>query len=342
MKLRELTGAISSEEVNRQAFRYEPHNWQSYPEVPRLLKEAGYTAEEIKAGFAISRQDIRKMFEKGNALSGIMLALIWGYPKGVVGPGNRKPLHSAVTHVNQIAAHLETFKENLSPATAVLTAMSFAHIGLSTLSKILYFAGLEVEEGKLLIYDQMVMRALHRHQFEEYGSWPKYGNNAQINSYPAFIKKTNAVAQVLGYGPDNIEYALFREGQRLPGQHQHHPDAASEIPQMQAVHVNEQEWAQAKTWGGRSSFLYQITIHDDVILRFGKEHRTTVLNDDVSKLCSHFKVTGKLVPSTSNSEESLDAWLKKHVTSVRISSYLAPVLVLEGLAVREQNKLRFI
>ncbi|MGZ8287776.1 MAG: 8-oxoguanine DNA glycosylase OGG fold protein [Telluria sp.] len=336
MRLRDLVAHVRPDDVSRQAFPYIPRNWKEYPQVPGLLRGAGYSEKQIREGFTMSRADVCAAFRNPGGAGAVALAPIWGYPGGVAGPGNRRPLQAVMESAGSISAQLREHAGRQPGVGAVLASLTIPHIGLSTLSKILYFSGLECREGALLIYDQMVMRALHRYGFEEYGPWPAYAATQQIATYAAFIQRTNQAALVLGCSPDVIEYALFREGQRL-GMPQV-PAAAESDPTDENAWLAAPGFTVHATAGGRSAFSYRIDASNNVMLRFGRKGKITLGADQIAQLAGEFsrrevKLTG--------GGDSLETWLSRHVTKVRISSYLVPVLVLLGYAVRGRNGLKF-
>lgn len=329
MTLQELIKGITAEQVGDQAFRYTPKNWTAFPRLPGMLCAAGFSQDQIDAGFMLSRREVHRVVQRLAGHHDLALVPVWGYPRGVAGSGNRKPLEAVFDNAERITRTLVECKGQRWSANRLLEAFAIAHLGLSTLSKIFYFAQIEAEEGTLLIYDQMVMRALHHHAFQEYGHWPTYGASQQDATYGRFVACTTRAARALACAPDVIEYALFREGQRL-GRSAPTP-AAMDGP-------SGLDFIEASTWGARSLFSFRVSDSGAITLRFGRQGQITIGSAQLAVLCAAFR--GREVPlSTGN--DNLQDWLDRHVTTVRITSYLAPVLVFLGHASRQGNRLKF-
>lgn len=336
MTLQELIKNVTAEEVHSQAFSYVPKNWTAYPRLPGLLAAANYSRDQIDTGFTLSRREVHSVVQHLGSHGGLALVPVWGYPRGVAGAGNRKPLEAIFDNAERITKTLIECKGQRFSANRLLDSFAIPNLGLSTLSKIFYFASVEAEEGALLIYDQMVMRALHHHAFEEYGRWPNYERNQQNATYGRFVACTAQAARSLGCSPDVIEYALFREGQRL--------GPSAKAARRESSGKEDHAWLQAQdfivapTAGGRSLFSYRVLDSGTIKLRFGSKNESAIGSDQLAALKAAFR-GHELALSTGPG--NLQAWLDRHVTTVRITSYLAPALVLLGHASRQGNRLKF-
>lgn len=101
------------------------------------------------------------------------------------------------------------------------------------------------------------------------------------------------------------------------------------------------------TWGGQSRFEYTGTVGTGTDIAYGAHSRwrVRVSGAKYRELRKHF--LGRTVsvgPSrTAPTPHSLGEWLKQRRTATAIASYVAPILVREGYAVRVGgNKLRVI
>lgn len=336
MTLQELIKNVTAEEVGNQAFPYIPRNWTAYPLLPDLLGAASYSRDQIESGFTLSRHEVRSVVQRLDSHGGLALVPVWGYPRGVAASGNRKPLEAVFNNAERITKTLIECKDQRLSVNRLLGSFAIPHLGLSTLSKIFYFAGVEAEEGALLIYDQMVMRALHHHAFEEYGPWPRYERNQQNATYRRFIACTAHAAHALSSSTDIIEYALFREGQRL--------GPAPKTIQQEISDTQDRGWLHAQgftvvqTWAARSLFSYRASDSGAITLRFGSRSEFTINGNQLATLRAD--LSGVDV-ALSTGPGSLQDWLDRHVTTIRITSYLAPVLVQLGHASRHDNRLKF-
>lgn len=91
-----------------------------------------------------------------------------------------------------------------------------------------------------------------------------------------------------------------------------------------------------KTWGGRSRFRYTESVETGTNIKFGQGNHFRVKAQQYAALRRHF--LNRVVPvGTSRTDapaESMGAWLQAKVTPTAIASYVAPILVREGYAIR--------
>jgi len=98
------------------------------------------------------------------------------------------------------------------------------------------------------------------------------------------------------------------------------------------------------TWSGRSQFSYSGTVATGTDIEYGtnRKYRIKVSASQYAQLLAHFK--GQEVPVGTDRVNppvgSLGEWLKKHLTQTASASYVAPILVKEGYAVRAGDSRR--
>jgi hypothetical protein len=352
LTLAELIKDVKREAVLTQAFQYVPQNWSTYPDLPSALLAAGYTKRDVATGFFVTREKLKDLFTTALKSAGkqnvdvkllaasIVLVPVWGYPGGVVGPGNRLPIRAVHEHRHGIAQAFARCAQRQESTKEIVEATTHAHIGLSTLSKLLYFAGIVSREGSMLIYDQMVMRALHFHSFDEYGEWPRYAGYAQRATYAEFIWRTAVAAEALGCEPEVIEYALFKEGQRLgPDRPLDETVEEPEVVEAETRTPIAGTIEELPTFGGRSTFRAEFRESGDVRLYYGRSGKTPVPKQTFDDIANHFQ--GTTIPLTATEGPSLNEWLLSNFSPIWLASYVGPVLVRLGNAVRLGNKLHF-
>lgn len=352
MTLAELIKNVNHDTVLSQAFRYVPKNWSTYPDLPAALRALGYAEQDIENGFSVTRERLQSLFamalkgaDKSNpdlelVAASIVLVPVWGYPKGLVGNGNRRTIQAVHEHRHSIAQAFVRFARGEASTKEVVKATTHAHIGLSTLSKLLYFAKIVGSEGSMLIYDQMVMRALHHHSFDEYGKWPKYAGYAQRATYADFILKTRKAGQALGCEPEVIEYVLFREGQRLGPDYE--PDEATEEPDAIAAETSRPVAGtieELPTFRGRANFRAEYHDSGDVTLYYGEAGQKRVPRAVFENIANHFR--GATIPLTATNGPSLNEWLLANFSPIWLASYVGPALLRLGYAVRIERRLHF-
>jgi hypothetical protein len=100
------------------------------------------------------------------------------------------------------------------------------------------------------------------------------------------------------------------------------------------------------TWAGKGHFKYEGSVGKGTHIWFGKNKRPVPVEaSQYAKLLDHFK--GQEVPVGTSRDKpqsgSLGKWLQVNVTRTAIASYVAPILVTEGHALRvtDRTKIRF-
>lgn len=140
-----------------------PKNWENYANFPgsacsfEVYKLVNELCTNHRA--SISRKLVMDACNE-SPLRGLLLAFIWGYPKGRF-PGGKSflPLFDRAIKIVEV---LRFLKANPGLPTVEIAEMfkELKGLGPSTYTKILYFFGIRAREGKCLIYDQMVMRSI--------------------------------------------------------------------------------------------------------------------------------------------------------------------------------------
>jgi len=90
------------------------------------------------------------------------------------------------------------------------------------------------------------------------------------------------------------------------------------------------------TWGNRSSFDYLGSIDSGTEIKFGRGRIRKISAQQYAALRKHFlnQVVAVSTSRTTPAKGSLGEWLQANVTKTATASYVAPILVLEGYAVR--------
>ena len=161
---------------------------------------------------------------RSDSKKGIFAAIIWGYPKGKF-PGGRN-FDEIMNHASNISKTIDELKK----ANATLEAKDifghfsqFKNLGPSTLTKCLYFAEIRVKEGPCLIYDKMVIRSITHRSSIENDNFSKLrdifsantkGINFQKETYAAYLKTINDIANCLRIKHEEIEFDLYSNAPR--------------------------------------------------------------------------------------------------------------------------------
>lgn len=164
---------------------------------------------------------------------GVIATIVWGYPKGRY-PGGRG-FNPVLDQIDQIVGILTIGQDrtgNIDAAELCYRFNRISGIGISTYSKMLYFAEVEATEGSCLIYDQMIMRAISVSTEPELvplqarlgsgylsskGATPAYRTYPpmlQEATYGLFLDAAGKMARRKGMHPADVEQELFLHAPR--------------------------------------------------------------------------------------------------------------------------------
>lgn len=97
------------------------------------------------------------------------------------------------------------------------------------------------------------------------------------------------------------------------------------------------------TWGGQSDFDYEGDLQQGTTIIYGQGRRQVVTSQQYRLLLTEF--AGQTIPvapaRTDVEAGSLEGWLNQNVTRTAIASYVAPILILEGAAIRVEGGIQF-
>ncbi|MEI7527083.1 MAG: hypothetical protein WCJ95_22225 [Mariniphaga sp.] len=148
----------------------------------------------------------------------IVKVLMWGYPTKGRGKNIENLLNdSNITNLKNALVKYET-NETIT-ISEIKDILKIEGLGLSTLTKFLYFMRLKMGSFRILIFDLRVINALNSGKYSDHGiehfSSLAYTNALKYyNDYLTFI---NELAKDLQAEPDQVEMFLFEYGRNLKG-----------------------------------------------------------------------------------------------------------------------------
>lgn len=151
----------------------------------------------------ISRDDIKKTSDTKKK---IVKILMWGYPGG----GRYGQVQNILKNMDVLTNCLEAINGNYfaSVQAALGNVLEINGLGLSTISKFLYFFDVKVENTPCQIYDGKVIKSLNKnHQIDELSSrnnWDRI-----YDDYVEYIKLLFSLSKNCECSPDQIELFLF-------------------------------------------------------------------------------------------------------------------------------------
>ena len=162
----------------------------------------------------ISREDIFE--EKKDLEKKLIMVLLWGYPTGGRGNNIADILYSRNELIPRISDFIENHEKKIN--SKVFKNLFYTQnengekrekikgIGLSTMSKILYFFEIKIDNNPCLIYDSQIRLSLQRNQIDEFYNCPWKKNYASFFHY---LEVINKCSEEIKTEPDALELFLF-------------------------------------------------------------------------------------------------------------------------------------
>lgn len=99
------------------------------------------------------------------------------------------------------------------------------------------------------------------------------------------------------------------------------------------------------TWRGKSEFSYSGTVKDGTVIQYGSGHQIPVSSSEYQQLLDHFHGLEVDMGTSRDTPQkgSVGEWLQLNVTKTAIASYVGPILIEEGYAVKGgiSSRIRF-
>lgn len=217
MELIAYTELIKQMPYKDQAFETRRVTWEPFSDMEVFAQFYGdlFTVyENEKDTVRISRRDVFQMVET-NHRKAIFLTILWGYPKGYTRPNNMaQSFKLFLDQIENLAGWLCVEKSiNITEMEQILNESK--GIGLSTLSKLLYFFNITIDGYKGLIIDSKIIRVLQDKKFTELGTLSTIREHNKVHYYSDYLKKCTELSKANGYKPDQLELFLFMFGNNL-------------------------------------------------------------------------------------------------------------------------------
>lgn len=156
----------------------------------------------------ISRDDIKNTSVTKKK---IVKILMWGYPGG----GQYDQVKNILQNMDVLTNWLERIKDNnfdsvnnALPHAVLGNELKINGLGLSTISKLLYFFNVTIGDCPCQIYDGKVIDSLNKnHQIDELSSRNNWRRT--YDDYENYINLLSKLSENCEYSPDQIELFLF-------------------------------------------------------------------------------------------------------------------------------------
>lgn len=201
-------GLINEIPVQEQAFVTKRITWEKKIDT-KILDEIFVGLPERK----ISRNDI---FSKCPIDLFVYLVIMWGYPRGMRGHSHDGMIFKNIYAISKI---INQPNRNLLPEDEWMTVqkqlLAFPGLGISTISKFLYFRTFKFGLYDALILDERLMKVFQEGVFEEFENLKYVNRGNSISNYLKYLKTMNQTANQLRVKPENLEMFLFTFGNNI-------------------------------------------------------------------------------------------------------------------------------
>lgn len=221
MKILEFSSLIRSLPVGQQSFtsKRSYSKWADLEEEYDWLRRINDKLFANQESITISRNEI--LGSKSDLPKFLVLALRWGYPKGMIGDENLgKIFANRDLIVKLLRALCEEKLDNVEQAFISnilyeLRNLGLTGLGISTLSKLLYFLELRINMIPTIILDRRIINILQLGHFNEFRVFKKISYSNAAKNYIQYIETTHNIAEQIGVKSENIELFLFMFGGNL-------------------------------------------------------------------------------------------------------------------------------
>ena len=193
-----------------QAFETKKSTWLRECKVSNEFKEfckKKFQNNTIK----ISRRDLFAECDN-NFREAIFLIIFWGYPRNMRG-NILKSILNSLTQIERIL--LEKKELTKEDFITICKKIKGTSMGMSTLTKILYFFQFKVEGYQCLILDSRIMDVLKEGMYLELSALRKISEYNKNEYYVEYLKEMDKISKAESYKLDQLEFFLFHFGKNL-------------------------------------------------------------------------------------------------------------------------------
>jgi len=193
-----------------QAFETKRTTWRR-----ECVKHRGFSifCDKVFGGgsLVLSRRDLFSSAER-EFQGGLFSIILWGYPRNMRGNSFQTILNS----IPKIERLLSIDRQlNAGQFMDLCERLNGTGVGLSTLSKVLYFFRFTIEGKNCLIMDKRIVDVINSKMFFELSAINKITDFNRNRSYLAYLSEMEKIAEANLYKPDQLELFLFLFGKNL-------------------------------------------------------------------------------------------------------------------------------
>lgn len=210
MTLANYEGVIKNLPYLEQAFETKKVTWQREYGTHKRFSEFCDNVFE-KNVLKLSRSDLFKA-AANDFYQGMFSVILWGYPRNMRGNTFSIILNS----IELIKSFLPNEKHIAAEQfSALVRQLNGTGIGLSTLTKALYFFCYRIDGVQCLILDRRIIDVINNSIFSELNAIGGITEFNKGDKYLSYLKKMADISSLYKYKPDQLEQFLFLFGRNL-------------------------------------------------------------------------------------------------------------------------------
>jgi hypothetical protein len=212
MLLSAYNGLIRHLPYMDQAFETKRETWgreqyQEHKEFNLFLKETF-----SNGNFAsFSRQDLFNRTD-GDIKAAVFSIILWGYPRNMRG-NTFESILKALSDIEKVLSGSRVL--DTARFTQISRQLKGKGIGLSTLTKFLYFFGFTLDGYRCLILDSRIVDVLNAGTFAELTVPDPITEYNKERVYPVYLRLMHRLSEKNSYPVDQLEFFLFQFGRNL-------------------------------------------------------------------------------------------------------------------------------
>jgi hypothetical protein len=193
-----------------QAFETQKSSWQKECNINSLFSKycKGVFKEET---LKLSRRDCFA-HAKQDFVHALFAIIFWGYPRNMRGNSFSNVLKSLQTIQDAFPTQQSISEANFKE---LVEKIKKTGVGLSTLTKLLYFFNVAIDGKRCLILDSRIIEVLNDGLFDELRLDVRLSEFNKTSKYIAYLEMMQNIAELNGYKPDQLEFFLFHFGKNL-------------------------------------------------------------------------------------------------------------------------------
>ncbi len=206
--LNEYKDLILAMPVKEQAFTTKRTTWVKKID-SKILDEIFKGKSELK----ISRE---KVLTNCPLNIFIYYVIMWGYPRGMRGQANDAEIFKNINLISEIINKPKRNSLKEEDWESIRKSLSgIKGLGISTISKLLYFRTFKFGDFNALILDDRLLRVFQNGEFKEFEKLKNLKRTNAMSNYLYYLEIMHETAKEIGVSPENIEMFLFTFGNNL-------------------------------------------------------------------------------------------------------------------------------